>query len=221
MTFPPDMDPPCVNVCSALNELDGVETHESCSGHGSESFNVWLYVDTTKSGARVLSRCLSGRYYNYAPGELRADPQWRLWLGDTEGPPIFRLEGKSMGSSDGPHPPAEMLAKNLRAYNHTLSSVSGRETRAQGYIDNAHDKRIKASSRIEMVDENDPTRFVARPERGPSPLALAVVDAWKNLSTAQCEAHPEAKPPSAPHANDDDGMFGFDTGMATASRGDC
>jgi len=58
-------------------------------------------MDTTQMGAVILSRCLSGRYYCYAKGELRADPVWRVYVGDTEGPVGFLLEGKPMGGFGG------------------------------------------------------------------------------------------------------------------------
>lgn len=97
-TPPDDLDPACYNLCIALNALPGVVTTGSCCGHGRDAFRIFLkFEDRVQSlGAITLSRCLSGRYYNYAPGELRCDPQWRLYLGDTEGPVCFVLEGKTM-----------------------------------------------------------------------------------------------------------------------------
>lgn len=112
---PADLDSACLNLCIALNALPGIKTTTSCCGHGREPFRVWLdFEDQVQSlGSITLSRCLSGRYYNYAPGELRLDPQWRLYLGDTEGPVGFILEGKPMAADTPSHEPAEKLALNL------------------------------------------------------------------------------------------------------------
>lgn len=117
-TPPADIDPACYNLCIALNALPGVTTTNSCCGHGREPYRIYLKFEghIQSVGAITLSRCLSGRYYNYAPGEQRLDPQWRLYLGDTEGPVCFVLEGKAM-AVDGPrHEPAEKLAANLQEH---------------------------------------------------------------------------------------------------------
>lgn len=39
---PADMDPECVALCVALNGLPGIQTIESCSGHGKDPFRVWF-----------------------------------------------------------------------------------------------------------------------------------------------------------------------------------
>lgn len=117
------IDEACVNLCVSLNALPGVTTVESRCGHGVDPFRIWLkFTETMQSlGAVTLARCLSGRYYTYAPGELRSDPEWRLCMGDSDGPVIFRLEGKTMCDGIGLHPPAEKLARNLSEYVRTLS----------------------------------------------------------------------------------------------------
>lgn len=91
-----EFDVACVNLCKSLNDLEGIVTSESCSGHGKRPYSIYFYMDTTKSGARILSRCLSGRYNCYEEGELRADPVWHVRLSDTERDAIFLLQGKTM-----------------------------------------------------------------------------------------------------------------------------
>jgi len=114
---PSGLDIECLNLCMAMNALPGIETSESCCGHGKSGYFVWFKMHDVKSlGAITLARCLSGRYYNYAPGELRLDPQWRVYLADTEGPVGFVLEGKPMISPNKLHEPAEKLAANLRKH---------------------------------------------------------------------------------------------------------
>lgn len=95
---PRDLDRACESLCVAMNALPGIRTTSSCCGHGEEAYRIWFEMNTKKMGAVVLSRCLSGRYYNYAKGERRLDPVWRVYLDDTEGPSCFVLEGKPMGS---------------------------------------------------------------------------------------------------------------------------
>jgi hypothetical protein len=111
---PDDLDLACVSLCVALNALPGVETVGSCCGHGRAPFRIWLKLASLDSlGTITIARCLSGRYYNYAPGEKQTDPQWRLYLGDTDGPVGFVLEGKPMMSDTPQHDPAVKLARNL------------------------------------------------------------------------------------------------------------
>lgn len=114
-TPPDDLDAACLSLCVALNQLPGIKTTGSCCGHGRQPYRIWLdFTETVRLfGPITLSRCLSGRYYNYAPDEQRLDPQWRLFLGDTEGPVCFVLEGKPMAEDSPTHEPAEKLAKNL------------------------------------------------------------------------------------------------------------
>jgi len=117
---PSGLDIACLNLLVAMNALPGIKTRESCCGHGNSEYRIWFKMDDARSlGAITFSRCLSGRYYNYAPGELRLDPQWRVYLADTEGPVGFLLEGKPMidDTRGGRlHKPAEKLATNLQEH---------------------------------------------------------------------------------------------------------
>ena len=113
---PKDLDPACRSLFVAMNQLPGIITSNSCCGHGKSSFHMWFSMDTNQIGAHVMSRCLSGRYYNYFPGEQRADPCWRAYLGDTDTGICFLLEGKPMPEDDDTYEPAEKLAANIMVH---------------------------------------------------------------------------------------------------------
>ena len=116
MEIPGDLDPACLSLFKAMNQLPGIETINSCCGHGKSKFNVWFMLDTNQIGIYVLSRCLSGRYYNYFPGEQRDDPCWRVYIGDTDAAPCFLLEGKPMSEGSDTYEPAEKLAANIMSH---------------------------------------------------------------------------------------------------------
>jgi hypothetical protein len=44
MQYPIDMDPQCINLCDSLNNLIGIETCESCCGHGKNQYKIWFTV---------------------------------------------------------------------------------------------------------------------------------------------------------------------------------
>jgi len=53
------MDPECIKICTALNELPGIRTFESCCGHGEHGFWIWFEVTAPiEKGLLTLSRCL-------------------------------------------------------------------------------------------------------------------------------------------------------------------
>jgi len=111
-----NFDSAVINLCLAMNKLPGIETLESCCGHGKSPFHIWFTMDTTQVGSVVMSRCMSGRYYNYAPGELISDPEWRVYLADTDYKAQFLLKGKPMKEDGILHLPAEKLTNNLQGH---------------------------------------------------------------------------------------------------------
>lgn len=42
------MDVECLALCDAINKLPGLQTIESCCGHGKESFNIWFVAEDLK-----------------------------------------------------------------------------------------------------------------------------------------------------------------------------
>ena len=119
MEIPEDLDAACVSLFKAMNQLPGIITTESCCGHGRGPFHIWFTMDPTQIGADVLARCLSGRYYNYFPGEQRNDPYWRAYISDCETGCRFLLEGKPMDKDGEICEPAEKLAANIQNHIHT------------------------------------------------------------------------------------------------------
>jgi len=43
------MDKEVINLCNAINEIEGLETIESCSGHGKDTFRIFFIVTRIKS----------------------------------------------------------------------------------------------------------------------------------------------------------------------------
>jgi hypothetical protein len=66
------MDAECVQLCDAMNALPGVETTESCCGHGKSEFHVWFKV-TNPRGLFFITRCTDRRYWRYGY-------KWRIEL---------------------------------------------------------------------------------------------------------------------------------------------
>lgn len=67
-TAPPDLDPELLSLCTAINALDGVETTQSCSGHGERGISVALRVRDPS--------CLLPLLYSIDPCH-GAQPGWR------------------------------------------------------------------------------------------------------------------------------------------------
>lgn len=59
------MDEEVVKLCNTMNSLPGIETSESCSGHGKTSLDVFFKVKATAEGLFFLTRCVDNRYWNY------------------------------------------------------------------------------------------------------------------------------------------------------------
>jgi hypothetical protein len=97
---PPDIDKPCVALSTAMNQLPGIQTTESCCGHGTEPYRIWFRVtDFAARGLLTLARCTCPRYY---------DSPFKILLnhGDTpEGQVSFLLEGPvgDLSCPAGPH----------------------------------------------------------------------------------------------------------------------
>ena len=54
-----DMDKEIVSLCKALNSIDGVETVESCCGHGREKCRIWFIVNDIKTLNRLCFHCFN------------------------------------------------------------------------------------------------------------------------------------------------------------------
>jgi hypothetical protein len=48
------MDKECVPLCDAINRIDGIDTFESCCGHGNKPFRIWFTVSDLTSLPKLL-----------------------------------------------------------------------------------------------------------------------------------------------------------------------
>ena len=90
--LPADMDSECVSLCYTLNRFPGVETTESCSGHGERPFYIWFRCDNIDTLSR-LGRAVDKRY---------SDGNWEIVLDSCDNAPrgCFWLRSKSVLSND-------------------------------------------------------------------------------------------------------------------------
>ena len=59
------MDPECIALCDAMNGFDGIQTFESCCGHGKKPFCVWFSAKSLEVLPPLLyyfEACHSGVY---------------------------------------------------------------------------------------------------------------------------------------------------------------
>ena len=54
------IDTEVVNLCKALNSIEGVETEESCSGHGKEPCQIWFKVRNVTTFNKLMFHCFNG-----------------------------------------------------------------------------------------------------------------------------------------------------------------
>jgi hypothetical protein len=60
------MDDDVLELCNAMNALPGIETTESCCGHGCEPFSIYFKVKKDEQdGLFFLTRCVDRRYWKY------------------------------------------------------------------------------------------------------------------------------------------------------------
>ena len=54
-----DIDKEIVTLCRTLNDIDGIETVESCCGHGKETCKIWFIVRDIKTLNRLCFHCFN------------------------------------------------------------------------------------------------------------------------------------------------------------------
>lgn len=111
------MDPECIEICDALNEIPGITTEASCCGHGKYEFRVWFKA-ADLSPLFIIGRITSRNYMSA--------PQWKCLVevidSDSKNPVRFRLgSGKTKGKKA--YKQSAELAKQIRYY---LSEDEGR-----------------------------------------------------------------------------------------------
>lgn len=45
MALPSDIDTECIELCETINLIPGLQTVESCCGHGTREFAIWLIAE--------------------------------------------------------------------------------------------------------------------------------------------------------------------------------
>ncbi len=45
---PTDLDPQCLDLCTAMNKLPGIRTTDSCCGHGKSPYRVFFMPESLK-----------------------------------------------------------------------------------------------------------------------------------------------------------------------------
>ena len=89
---PEGMDFLCIELCRVLNQLPGIETYESCMGHGKHPY--WIFFRCTELGTLSrLGRCLAKNY---------SDNNWELVVDSVDGDPYgcFWLRTKEILDED-------------------------------------------------------------------------------------------------------------------------
>ncbi len=59
------MDEEVIDLCNIMNELSGIETVDSCCGHGKDSFQIFFKVKNKMEGLFILTRSVDRRYWKY------------------------------------------------------------------------------------------------------------------------------------------------------------
>lgn len=63
MKYTGTMDGECLQLCDAINSIQGIETSESCCGHDRDSFAVWFHLDRKHfQNLHILARVTCPRY---------------------------------------------------------------------------------------------------------------------------------------------------------------
>ena len=84
MNYTGTMDLECVALCDAMNRFDGIQTYESCCGHGKDAFCIWFSADSLEVLPPVLywfDACHGGANWSvhvttdcaYSPATFRAE----------------------------------------------------------------------------------------------------------------------------------------------------
>lgn len=105
----PRLDPPCKALCVAVNRLPGLETTESCCGHGKTPFRIWFQASALfDRGFVTLARITCDRYH---------EGHWRVYLDHTDVNPVaFVLENISVPESCIAYLEADRLASLIETH---------------------------------------------------------------------------------------------------------
>lgn len=101
------MDRECLEVCDAINLVDGLETKESCCGHGNTKFYVFFSFDTANARcAYPVLRANDPRY---------GGPNWSILASSTDLPEsCFELALESHHKGEQAYKQAKIIADNIK-----------------------------------------------------------------------------------------------------------
>lgn len=115
-----EFDPEVVDLCRAINALPGLQTIESCCGHGKGPFRIWFRVEEgDHRGLFVLARAANRRYWYHGH-------QWGI-----------RLDVSDIAGRSGELPVNYVLESTLTdedVYAQALSLVESIEDHAQDRV---------------------------------------------------------------------------------------
>ncbi len=80
---PEGIDEDCINLCRTLNQLPGIETYESCEGHGRHPY--WIFfrctnLETISRLGRVVERNYSDNNWEIIVDSTDINPYGCFWL---------------------------------------------------------------------------------------------------------------------------------------------
>ena len=105
MNYKGKMDEPCIEICDAMNEIEGVETFESCCGHSKHTFRVFFTI-TNSRGVYAVLRANDPRY---------GGPEWRCEASTTDLPETcvcLCLESRTHGAKA--YEESKLIAENIK-----------------------------------------------------------------------------------------------------------
>jgi len=118
-----NMDLEVLELCNTMNALPGIETKDSCCGHGAAALMVFFQV-TSEEGLFFLTRCVDRRYwkYGYLWGiDLSVGDFWK----EGEPRPItYRLHSGPIVGKDA-YVQAKMLIMNMNDHLNIKKFIKG------------------------------------------------------------------------------------------------
>jgi hypothetical protein len=54
MDYTDTIDQECLPLCDAINRISGIDTFESCCGHGDNPFRIWFSVNNLEALPQLL-----------------------------------------------------------------------------------------------------------------------------------------------------------------------
>lgn len=96
-----EFDKECINLCKTLNEMDGLNTTESCCGHLKDRFMIFFKCDNFSTLAKIsrsVNRNYSDGKWELLVDDIDTDPCCFFWLRSKE---PFENEEEMNKSVDG------------------------------------------------------------------------------------------------------------------------